>query len=88
MEKTEREKETMKYRLSKDVNRQAELNIRQRMAELAAGTKSIQWFGWMPRAGITTVKSWKEMRRIVAEDHKVFDALFKARMRRLSKGIQ
>ena len=78
----------MKYRLTKDVNRQADLNIKQRMTELAAGTKSIEWFGWVPRAGITKVKSWKEMRRIMAEDHKEFDALFKARMRRLSKGIQ
>ena len=78
----------MKYKLAKDVNRQADMNIRLRMAEIAAGTKSIEWFGWVPRAGITRVKSWKDMRRIVAEDHKVFDALFKARMRRLSKGIQ
>ena len=77
----------MKYRLAKDVNKQADMNIRQRMTELAAGSKAIEWNGWVPE-GVVKVKNWKEMKRISAEDHKVFDALFKARMRRLSKGIQ
>ena len=38
--------------------------------------------------GVVKVKNWKEMRKISAEDHRKFDALFKARMRRLSQGIQ
>ena len=87
MGKTESWKDEMKYHLAERIEQQAEINMRRRMIELAAGSQGIE----LPKFWIypteIRVKNRKEAKEIMTVRNRNFDTRFRFKKRNLSKGI-
>lgn len=77
----------MKYKLAKRAEQQIEMNIRQRMAELAAANQGIQISRFWRYPTMIRVKNREEARKLLAAGRREFDARFKGRMRGKNGGI-